>query len=85
MAAPFGGSPTLAECIACLEELGCKITELSGDLVSEDGVFRVRYALNPANGKFVVLSDHADNDRLTPWVIGNIERRLKLITGFPSI
>ena len=61
------------------------IADLSGELVCDDGVFRIRYAKNPTNDRFVIISEYTDDEVMTPWVIGNIERRLIIITGFPSL
>jgi len=80
----YGGSTELAVLIARLVELGCQITELSAPIVGPDGPVRVRHAVNPANSKFVILPNVPDDERLAPSMIGNIERRLGLDTGFPN-
>jgi len=85
MAAPFGNHPTLAALVEKLESLGCTISELSGEIVGPDGPFRVRYAVNPENGKYLVLPNETDGTRLSPWIVGNVERRLGLKTGFSSL
>jgi hypothetical protein len=76
--------PTLAELRDRIRELGCELKDLSGEVVTDEGSFRVVYALNPANGKFVTLPLLNDWDLLGPYTIATIERRLGLITGFPT-
>jgi hypothetical protein len=85
MAYPFGGHPKLSQLVQRLKDLGCKVTELSAEMVGPDGPFKVRYALNPANGKFVVLPNLPDGEHLAASVVGNVERRLDLTTGFASL
>ena len=85
MAFPFGKVPTLAELCERLKSLGCSIKELSGDMVTPDGTCRVVYACNPKNGKFVILPIIAVDEAVSPWLIGNIERRLGVNTGYPTL
>lgn len=66
-------------------ELGCIERDLSGTLITDDGECRVRYLLNPVNGCFCIISDLEDDEPLFPSVIGSIERRLGLRSGFPSV
>lgn len=85
MAFPFGGHATPEKLRARLKELGCDIKDLSGEIVTEDGRCRATYALNPQNGRYVVLPIIDEDELVSPWVIGNIERRLGVDTGFSKL
>jgi len=85
MPLPFGANPTLSKLRERLIELGCRIKDLSGEIVTQDGSCRVQFALNPNNGKFVVLPIIDDDETVSPWIIGNIERRLGIRTGFSTL
>ena len=78
MAHPSGGHESLAKVMDRLRAQGCRITELSGEIVGEDGPFKVRYATNPKTGDFVTLPMVPDDAPLWPSVVMNIERRLGL-------
>jgi hypothetical protein len=77
-------APTLVQLRARLEELGCQLRDLSGEIVTGDGTYRVVYVVNPSNGQYVTLPLLADDDLIGQYTIANIERRLGLRTGFPS-
>jgi hypothetical protein len=81
----MGGHPTLSRLVDRLRELGCNVTDLSAEIIGPDGPYKVRYALNPTNNLYDVLPNVPDDEPLSPYVIGNIERRLGLVTGFPSV
>jgi hypothetical protein len=70
---------------ARLEKLGCEVKDLSGEMVTETGARHVLYAFNPANRRFVVLPIMDGDGQLSPWHVGNIERRLGVKTGFPRL
>jgi hypothetical protein len=80
-----GDPPTLRELIKRFCDLGCVERYLSGEMVTEDGVFRVRYLLNPQTGGFIVISDLEDDEIVMPSVVGGMERRLGIRSGYPSI
>lgn len=77
-------APTLAQLRARLDELGCESKDLSGEIVTADGTYRVVYVVNPANRRYVTLPLLADHDLIGQYTIATIERRLGLRTGFPS-
>ncbi|MCW5695168.1 MAG: hypothetical protein KIS96_00390 [Bauldia sp.] len=79
----MANSPTLAELKARLEDLGCSITVLSDEITTPDGEYVVSAASH--EGRFVALPLVPDGERISPWVIGNIERRLRIKTGFASL
>lgn len=54
-------------------------------MVTEDGTHRVRYILNPQTGGFVIISDLEDDEIIMPSVVGSMEHRLGIRSGFPSI
>jgi hypothetical protein len=85
MAQPFGGHPTFARLKERLQELNCETQKLDGTLVGPDGEKTVWFAVNKGTGAFVVLPDLPDDEHLAPSVIGNIERRLGIETGFASM
>jgi hypothetical protein len=85
MAFDFAESPKLDQLRARLLELGCQIKDLSGEFVTLEGSSRILYARNPANGRFAILPIVEQDARISPWHIGNIERRLNVITGFPTL
>ena len=79
------GGPTPVTLAKRLAELGCEVRDLSGEVPSLEGGFHVRIATNPRNGRFVILPMLEESEAIAPWVIGNIERRLGLITGFRTM
>jgi hypothetical protein len=58
---------------------------LSGEIVTLDGMASIRHAYNPSNRRFMVLPVLEGHDIVSPWVVGNIERRLGVETGFKSL
>lgn len=84
MAPAFGAAPTLAKLRERLIELGCDIKDLSGHIGGPHGEYRVWYAYNPKNGKYVTLPLLHDDDLVGQYTVANIERRLDLKTGFPT-
>jgi hypothetical protein len=84
MAHPFGAIPSLGEVIEKARQLGCVVRELTGEIVGPDGPFKVRYLFNPRTQGFVILSDMPDGEPVLPTTVGHIERRLGIVTGFPS-
>jgi hypothetical protein len=85
VAFPFGKKPTLTELCDRLVSLGCNIKDLSGSMITPEGVCHIMYACNPANGKFVILPSMEKDELVSPWVIGNVERSLRLDTGYPKL
>ena len=81
----FAANPKLDDLRARLVGLGCEIKDLSGEFVTLEGSSRILYARNPQNGRFIILPIIDQDARISPWHIGNIERRLNLITGFPTL
>jgi hypothetical protein len=80
-----GRAPTMLELVARLVELGCDIRNLSGEIVTLDGMASIRHAYNPRNRRFIVLPRLDDHEIVSPWVVGNVERRLGVETGFQSL
>lgn len=77
-------APTLMQLRARLQELGCELKDMSGEIVTASGTCRVVYVVNPSNGRYVTLPLLGDDDLIGQYTIANIERRLGLRTGFPS-
>jgi hypothetical protein len=80
----FSLPPTARELIVRLEELGCVVRDLSGEIQIDDHRYVVRYVRNPENGRLWICSEYGDDERLSPSVVGSVERVLGLTTGFPS-
>jgi hypothetical protein len=78
-------APTMLELVVRLAELGCDIRSLSGEIVTLDGMASIRHAYNPRNRRFMVLPMLEDHEIVSPWVVGNIKRRLGAETGFQSL
>ena len=76
--------PTLAELIKRCIELGCEHRILPGEVVTDEGSFKVHFLLNIANRDFQVIDDIGDNERVPPSFIAGLERRLGITTGLPS-
>jgi hypothetical protein len=80
---PISEWPTLSELIERCIQLGCEHRTLEGELVTEEGAFKVHYLLN--KGDFQVIDDFKDDERVPPSFVGALERRLGIKTGFPAL
>jgi hypothetical protein len=81
----FGSWPTLGQLLIKAAEAGCTIRDLSGQVVTPDGPVMVRYIHIPGTAKYWIVPDIGDDELVAPWTVGNMERRLGIKTGFPSI
>jgi hypothetical protein len=82
---PFGRLPTLREFLAVAVALGCEVMQVPG-LIGPDGPMDARCLIGPAPNRIPYpLPGMRDDDRMTPTLIGSIERTLDINTGFPSI
>lgn len=85
MAFPFGQLPTLRQFLDKAVELGCEVIDVPG-VVGPKGAVDARCLVGPAPHRIPYpLPGLRDNQRLTPSLIGSIERTLGISTGFPSI
>jgi hypothetical protein len=82
---PFGQSPTLREFVDVAISKGCQVIEVPG-IVGPNGAVDGRCLVGPPPNRIPYpLPGIKDDERLTPSLIGSIERTLGIQTGFPSI
>jgi hypothetical protein len=85
MAFPFGQLPTLREFLDAAIAQGCQVVEVLG-VVGPQGPIAARCLIGPPGNRIPYpLPGMADDERMTPTLIGSIERTLGISTGFPSI
>ena len=77
MAAPFAPMPTLAEFVRWATEQGCSETDDTIEMWGPRGNTVVRMIDGP-EGQRVVLPDIEEAEHLTPIMISNLSRRLKI-------
>lgn len=81
MAFPFSAMPTLGQFVTRAVEQGCSVKEVLG-MVGQEGDIKARYLIglgrNPA---IAVLPNIKDDERLSPALIANLVRVLK-VSGF---
>ena len=84
MAAPFGGHPTLADYIDRVRsQHGCRAR--SGVLSDDNGqVLTTTQIIGPTK-KWVTLVGTRHDERLVPTMVGYLDRRLGLVSGFPAL
>lgn len=85
MAFPFGQLPTLREFLEAAVAHGCEVIRVPG-IIGPNGPIDARCLVGPPPSRIPYpLPSIEDDDRLTPTLIGSIERTLGISTGFPSI
>jgi hypothetical protein len=70
---PHHNWPTLLEVLDRCEECGGVKKQLSGEIVTDEGAYKIYYLVNTIE----------DNERVPPSVRESIERRLGITLGFP--
>ena len=85
MAFPFGQLPTLREFLDAAIALGCDLVEVPGVLGPNGPVDTCCLVGPPPSRIPYPLPGIEDDERLTPSLVGSIERTLGIRTGFPSI
>jgi hypothetical protein len=83
MAYPFAPWPTLREFIDAAEKQGCKEIAVTG-IIGTKGPLQGRCLVGP-NGVPYPLPGIKDLDRISPTLVGSIERALKIQTGYGSV
>jgi hypothetical protein len=85
MAFPFGQLPTLREFLDAAIAQGCEEIEVAG-VIGPNGPIDARCLVGPPPARIPYpLPGMDDDDRMTPSLIGSIERTLGIQTGFPTI
>jgi len=79
MAHPFGKMPTLAEFVKEAEKQGCVVRKLKGNLYGPHGEEQCTYLTRPSTNIPVVLPNISDEERLTPIMLGNLVRVLRVV------
>lgn len=80
---PHHNWPSLVEVIERCEQRGCVKRQVSGEVVTDEGAFKIYYLLNTVTRNFFVISDYEDNERMPPSFRASLERRLGIDLGFP--
>jgi hypothetical protein len=75
--------PKLWEVLERCEKLGCVKRELTGELVTDEGVYKIYYIINVATRDFVIIDEIEDNEAVPPSFRDSLERRLGITLGFP--
>lgn len=83
MAVPFGGHPRLAEYLAWAREQGCDVK--CGYQTDELGRAFSLLRIDAPSGRFILLHDMDQRERLVPSSIARLDRRLGLQSPFFSI
>jgi hypothetical protein len=81
MAFHFGQLPTLREFIDAAVARGCRELTIPGISGPSGGTAYSRCLVSPANNPVPL----ADDERLTPTMVGALHRGLGVDTGFPCI
>lgn len=84
MAFPFGQLPTLQQFVHAAVAQGCRLLNIPGITGPSGGIGIYRALVSPG-GNPVPLPDIADDERLTPTMVGGLHRGLGIDTGFPCI
>jgi hypothetical protein len=86
MAFPFGQLPTLRQFLDAAIALGCEEVRVPGITGPDGKPVAARCLVGPAPKRIPYpLPAMRDNQRMTPSLVGSIERTLGITTGFPSI
>jgi len=86
MAFPFGQLPTLRQFLDTAIALGCELLTVPGITDADGKPIAARCLLGPAPMRIPYpLPLMRDSQRITPSLVGSIERTLHITTGFPSI
>ncbi len=79
---PFTAFPTLRAFIDAAVAQGCREGTIEGRLVGPRGPVAIRYLVAPGpNGALAILPEMGDEERLSPTVISNLVRVLR-VHGF---
>lgn len=85
MAYPFGKMPTLAEFVNEAKTQGCVEGAPSGTLRGPRGEVQARYLTRPhSTAPVAVLPNIADDDPLTPVMLGQLVRVLR-VSGYDHL
>jgi hypothetical protein len=85
MAFPFGQLPIFREFLDAAVAQGCEVVQVPG-VIGPNGPVDARCLVGPPPNRIPYpLPGMQDDDRMTPGLIGSIERTLGIKTGFPSI
>jgi hypothetical protein len=86
MAFPFGQLPTLRQFLDAAIAQGCREMTVPGVIGPDGRGIDARCLVGPAPARIPYpLPGLKNGDRMTPSLIGSIERTLGIKTGFPSI
>lgn len=99
MAYPFGGHPTFSSYCTWAASLGCSVitrpiepiadsdeAETSEDGAEEDAPTTMCLTLITApSGRYVIIADIAQDERLVPTMVAYLDRRLGLDSPFAKI
>jgi hypothetical protein len=86
MAFPFGQLPTLRQFLDAAIALGCEEVIVPGVTGPDGRLVDARCLVGPAPNRIPYpLPGLKDRQRMTPSLVGSIERTLGISTGFPSI
>ena len=83
MAYPFAQMPTLREFVDQAKAAGCEEVPIPGPIMGPKGPANIR-CLQGHNGSIAVLPDMDEDEHLTPTVVGNLCRRLKIEIDLPT-
>jgi hypothetical protein len=85
MAFPFGQHPTLRQFLDAAIAQGCQEIHVTG-VIGPNGPVDARCLVGPPPNRIPYpLPGIKDDERLTPTMVGSIERTLGIATGFPPI
>jgi hypothetical protein len=86
MAFPFGQLPTLRQFLDAAIAQGCREITVAGVIGPSGRRVDARCLVGPPPARVPYpLPGLNDNQRLTPSLVGSVERALGISTGFPSI
>ena len=80
---PHHNWPTLREVLERCQQCGCIKRQLTGEIVTDEGAFKIYALENKANGAFITIDDIEDNELVPPSFRAGLERRLGITLGFP--
>ena len=74
---PFGGHPTFSEyCTWAAQDENCIVS--TGYATAPSGAVITQTIITAPSGKFVIVPDLAQDERLVPTMVGYLDRRLGL-------
>jgi len=86
MAFPFGQMPTFRQFLDVAIRQGCQEVTVPGVIGPDGRRVDARCLIGPAPSRIPYpLPGLKDGQRMTPSLVGSIERTLGINTGFPSI